>query len=354
MLARRGLRGFSSAMMAAALLAAAVAPWPSLPVLGPAEAQQLQGPIEGVAPPRPPLPTPRGPSGAPTSPESIFPDPPGSKPLTQPQVRPPVPPQSRVAPATKAGPALLRLAARFGNEKALINGGLHWRVYADEPDPSGRFRLVKEEQSAQPNISLPSGRYIVHVAFGLVTAVRSVRVQGETREMFELPAGGLVLSGQVGDTRIPAGQITFDVFSGSQFDQLDQTAPVAANVASGEVVLLQEGTYYVVSKYGDGNAVVRSDIRVQAGRLTDVTVTHRAAVMMLRLVSRRGGEALANTEWAVLSPSGDIVTETRGAFPQVILAEGEYRVVARNEDRTYQQDFTVVPGVDGEVEVLAR
>ena len=64
---------------------------------------------------------------------------------------------------------------------------------------------------------------------------------------------------------------------------------------TGDVVLVPEGTYYIVSNYGDGNAVVRSDIRVQAGKLTDITVTHRAAAITLKLVSERGGEALANT-----------------------------------------------------------
>ena len=43
--------------------------------------------------------------------------------------------------------------------------------------------------------------------------------------------------------------------------------------------------------------MVRSDIRVQIGKLTDVTVTHRAAVITFKLVSERGGEALANTNW---------------------------------------------------------
>jgi len=38
----------------------------------------------------------------------------------------------------------------------------------------------------------------------------------------------------------------------------------------------------------------------------------------------------------------------------VILAEGEYKVIARNDNKVYQQDLTVIPGVDGEIEVLAR
>jgi hypothetical protein len=38
----------------------------------------------------------------------------------------------------------------------------------------------------------------------------------------------------------------------------------------------------------------------------------------------------------------------------VILAEGEYRAIARNDNRTYEREFRVVNGVDGEVEVIAR
>jgi hypothetical protein len=56
----------------------------------------------------------------------------------------------------------------------------------------------------------------------------------------------------------------------------------------------------------------------------------------------------------VLTPGGDVIKESIGAFPRVILAEGDYRVVARNENKTYQREFKVITGVDGEVEVLTR
>jgi len=100
---------------------------------------------------------------------------------------------------------------------------------------------------------------------------------------------------------------------------------------------------------------VRSDIRVQTGKLTDTTINHRAAIITLKLVTERGGEARANTQWSVLTPGGDVIKESVvGAFPRVILAEGEYRTIARNEGKTYQGDFRVVNGVDREVEVIAR
>ena len=119
-------------------------------------------------------------------------------------------------------------------------------------------------------------------------------------------------------------------------------------------MLLPEGTYYIVSNYGDGNSVVRSDLRVQAAKLTDIVVTHRAAVITLKLVNDPAGEALANTQWTVLTPGGDVIKELIGAFPRVVLAEGDYRVIARNEGRTFQRDFKVITGVDGEVQVLAH
>jgi hypothetical protein len=257
-------------------------------------------------------------------------------------------------PAARPGEGLLQAIARFGRDNALITGGLHWRVYPDRPDQAGGFRLLKEDRSAQPTFALPAGRYIVHAAFGLASVAKAVQIGREpSREVFDIAAGGLRIEGRVGDVKIPPGQISFDIFKGSQFD-LSERRPLAASVLTSDVVLVPEGTYYILSKYGDGNAVVRSDIRVQSGKLTDVSVTHRAAAIMLKLVSKQGGEALANTNWAVLSPAGDVITESKGAFPRVILAEGEYRVIARNDNKVYQQDLKVITGVDGEIEVLAR
>jgi hypothetical protein len=264
------------------------------------------------------------------------------------------PPSTYIAPMVPAGQTALVLGARFGPQAPAITSGLVWRIYAAKPDSKGGYRLVKEETTPTPTIVLPVGSYVVHVSFGLATAVKTVQLSGETvHQVFDLPAGGVRLMGKVGDVAIPAGQISFDIFPGSQFDIGDRR-PVAERVLTGDVVVVPEGTYFIVSNYGDGNATVRSDIRVQANRLTDVTVNHRAAVITLKLVAGRGGEALPSTAWSVLTPGGDVIKESIGAFPRVVLAEGEYRAIARNEGRVYERDFKVVAGVDGDVEVVAR
>jgi hypothetical protein len=249
---------------------------------------------------------------------------------------------------------MLAVAARYGQNAPAINAGLIWRVYAMRSDSPGSFRLVKEDRAATPTFVLPPGNYVVHASLGLASAAKTVVLRGDTvREVFDIPAGGIRLEGRVGDVRIPVGHIAFEIFTGSQFDT-NERRPIAQNVLTGDVVLLPEGTYYIVSNYGDGNSVVRSDVHVDAGKLTDIVVTHRAAVITFKLVNNPGGEALANTEWTVLTPGGDVIKESIGAFPRLVLAEGDYHVIARNEGRTYQRDFKVVTGVDREVEVLGR
>jgi len=326
---------------------------------------QTRGDRQSLLPPGDSVvaPTPRGPAvpggsllapgvAEPQAPLSL-PSAPIAAPIAPPVATPSAPPSQAVG--KRIGPAVaLALSARFGPELPAINGGLHWRVYSDQPQQEGPYRLVKEDKSASPTLALPPGRYVVSVAFGLATAVKAVALRAEgVRETFVIPAGGLRLEGRVGDVKIPSNQISFDIYRGSQFEPGDKQM-LAHQVLTGDVVTLPEGTYHIISNYGDGNAVVRSDIRVAASKLTDVTVTHRAAVITLKLVAAKGGEALANTAWSVLTPGGDVIKESTGAFPRVILAEGEYRAIARNEGKVYEHDFNVITGVDGEVEVLAR
>ncbi|HEY0439264.1 MAG TPA: hypothetical protein VGD36_04255 [Xanthobacteraceae bacterium] len=309
---------------------------PAAPGPGGATGASLAAPDGGVTRSISPLTAPPSGVAQPLSPNSAFSAPGGG---------------GAIVPPALGG---VSTTARFARQAVPITSGLHWRVYPDKPDQSGSFRLLKEEKSANPTFVLPPGGYIVHVAVGLASAARRVQVRTDTsREVFELPAGGVRFEGRVGDTRIPTSQVSFDVYRGSQFD-LGDKRPVASEVPTGDLVMLPEGTYHVVSNYGDGNAVMRYDFRVQTGRLTDARINHRAAVITLKLVSERGGEALANTAWSVLTPGGDVIKESIGAFPSVVLAEGDYVAIARNEGKVFNREFKVEPGFDREIELLAR
>ncbi|MGB8525345.1 MAG: hypothetical protein WCD75_00575 [Rhodoplanes sp.] len=320
----------------------------SRPAPAPSSSSTVSRPMPGGQSLLPPPPIP--PAPIPSVPASLAPAPSAPTSLTPPQS-----PAAAVAPPPQSNHVALGLSARYSRDVAQpINGGIVWRIYPAKPSVTGVFRTLREERNPSPMLMLPPGDYIVHASFGLASAAKTVRLRTEpAREVFELPAGGIRIEGRVGDVPIPAGQISFDIFSGSQFEPGDKT-PVAQGVMTGDIVVVPEGTYHIVSNYGDSNAVVRSDIRVQVGKLTDITVAHRAAVITLKLVGEPGGEALANTNWTVLTPGGDVIKESIGAFPRVVLAEGDYRAIARNEGKTFEREFNVTTGVDGEIELLAR
>jgi hypothetical protein len=315
----------------------------------------------------------QGPNPPPTPPGNI-PNPP------QPQ-NPPVPlapaapaPQQQPAPQRPAAketppPAnaplrySLNLAARYSAEGQNVTRALHWRIFVERPGTAQPLFMVSESQDASPTFSLPPGKYVVHVAYGLASFTRRVDVTENRRETLVVAAGGLRLQGRVADAAIAPAKLRFDVYEGNFLQRSDgkkkgamrnERPPVVRGVVPGDLVLLPAGTYYVQSTYGEGNSTITADVRIEAGRLTDAIVHHRAAQITLRLVHAAGGEALANTSWSVLTPGGDSIKEFIGAFPSIVLADGEYVVVARHDGKTYQANFKVLAGRDREVEVLAR
>ncbi len=265
-----------------------------------------------------------------------------------------VPPVNAPQGAAAPGQAVLSLSARYGKDLGNINGGLVWRIFADRPDENGTFKMIREDRNATPNLVLQPGNYVVHVSLGLVSAVRAVTLKAETdREAFVLPAGGLA---HRRPRRHQQDSAEPDFVCDLQGQPVRRRRPRLAGAerrgrrrraAAGRHLL----HHLQLWRRQLGGALRHPRT---AGKLTDVVVTHRAAVITLKLVSDKGGEALANTAWSVITPGGDVIKESIGAFPKVVLSEGEYRAIAKNEGKVYERPFNVVNGVDGEVEVVAR
>ena len=60
--------------------------------------------------------------------------------------------------ASTAGQAVLSLTARYGKDLPVINNGLVWRVFADKPDETGTFKLIREERGATPEHRAAAGQ----------------------------------------------------------------------------------------------------------------------------------------------------------------------------------------------------
>jgi hypothetical protein len=265
-------------------------------------------------------------------------------------------PQSspRATPSTTLPPQAgtsLSVSAQFSGDQGPIRTGLEWRIFKAGPD--GELSVIMRSKEMSPVFTLERGDYIVHVSYGFAgTAKRITMRDVPATEKFTLAAGALRFFATVGDQPIPRSKVSYTVFLPSPGDP--EGHQLASGIHSGQAVRLPEGVYHIVSTYGDTNATARADIKVESGKLTDATLRHRAATMTLKLVETAGGEALADTNWSVFSPGGDIVQESVGAFATMTLAEGYYSVVARHAGKTYPRDFKVETGRDGDVEVLAK
>jgi hypothetical protein len=261
----------------------------------------------------------------------------------------PAPP---LAPAPAVGlPQPVTLSARISEGGQIIPDGLVWRVFANKTDETGQLALLYKSEDAAASFSLPEGEYLVHVAYGRSQASEPLIVEpGPNVKTVILQAGALRLRSAVsGDTAIPPSQLRFDIFTSG----LDEArVPVALNVESDALIRLNAGTYNVVSKWGDINATVRADIRVEPSQVTEATLFHRAAQIAFKLASNIGGEAIADVDWTVTDTTGTTLFQAVGAFPVVVLAEGEYSVIAQQGDDIYNRDFQVRAGPPREIEVL--
>lgn len=260
------------------------------------------------------------------------------------------------APQDNADPVLVRMRARLTSDGEVIDQTMVWRVFGKSQDDP-RTRLLVTQNEPHPTFRLRPGEYVVNAALGRAHITRRVTVQPEAGpepsvEEFVLNAGGLRVQALVDGAEAASSTVTYSVYSDR--DQSDARQLVLSSMRPGVVVRLNAGIYHIVSTYGDGNAVVSTDVTVEAGKLTEAAITHAAAKATFKLVQRAGGEALPDTQWTIQTAQGEAVKESVGALPTHILAPGSYTVIAKSQGRAYQREITLSAGESAQVEVVMR
>ncbi|MGJ8534078.1 MAG: hypothetical protein ACSHYC_17985 [Alphaproteobacteria bacterium] len=251
-----------------------------------------------------------------------------------------------------AGPAQARLVAKLVEDGEPIPFGVTWRIYDQVPDAAGAYPLIASGKGGDWAQTLQPGNYLVHASYGKASSTAMLRLAGQSvTETVILSAGGLRLQAQLtGDVNIPADKVRFRITE--RDSETTDERLIVESARSGLILPLNAGTFRVESLYGNANASVSADITVEEGKLTDATLYHRAAEVTLKLVNDSGGEAIANTSWTLLYPNGEVIAETVGAFPEYVLEEGDYAVVATHEGTPYNRNFSVEAGRHRDVEVL--
>lgn len=267
----------------------------------------------------------------------------------------PSPPSPLVIPPGKAA---VTLSAQLTQDGEPIDLGLIWRVFRPPvAAPSGQVGqpiLVGLWRDPVPVVALDPGEYVVNVGYGRAHLTRKIAIEAPTprEERFVLNAGGLRVSCHLAGGEKPSpNAVSYDIYAGDA-DQLGGRVRLVAGLKPGAIVRLNAGLYHVTATLGDANAVVNADVTVEAGKLTDAVLSYNAARVTFKLVTRAGGEAQADTQWAVHTMQGELVRESQGALPTHILAAGHYIASARHGGRLYQSQFEIKPGEPAQVEVV--
>ncbi len=239
----------------------------------------------------------------------------------------------------------------LGADGPLVRYDVRWQVFSARVGSDEQLQLVASTTGPSAHFRLVKGQYIVHATYGQVHATRHVVVADKAQRLRMIfVAGALSLRAVVGqDQSIADNQVRYALFS--LLPDGDRLA-LQQDAQQNKAVPLAPGTYHVISTYGDANAIVRFDVTIKPGQLTQTTVRHKAAQVTMRLMRNSGGEALANTNWTVLTPGGDVVREATGAYLTTVLAEGEYNVVAEHGGDDYTRTFSVKNGEPRTVDIV--
>lgn len=256
---------------------------------------------------------------------------------------------------SSSGLAEVSLVALLTADGQRIDQGLVWRVFQDVGTGKGKPKLMMTKQEPSPTVRLKPGKYMINAAFGRADLTRTIVVTpGATmNEKFVLNAGGLKVKVLVDGKTPSTNTLSYDIYSGER-DQFDNRVKVISRAKPELIIRLNAGIYRIVSTYGDANVKVEADVTVEAGKLTEATVSHSAARVTFKLVKRVGGEALPDTQWTVQTPEGQVITRSVGALPTHILAPGSYTIIAKSGTRAFKRNFTLAKGETAQVEVLMR
>lgn len=265
----------------------------------------------------------------------------------------------RSAPEAKAAATTgdVTLIAVLTDDGQRIDQGLVWRIFQEQPGAAEtKPKAIGNWREPSPQIKLPPGDYIVNAAFGRAHLTRKIKVTvgANVQERFVLNAGGLRVNALLSTGEAaPERAVNYEIFSG-ETDQLGNRSKIIGNGRPGVIVRLNAGIYHLVSTYGDANAVVRADVTVEPGKLTETMITHAGAKVTFKLVTRAGGEAQADTQWTIANAHGDLVKESVGALPTHVLGPGAYVVNARQSGRSFRRSFSIESGEPVQIEVVMQ
>ena len=243
----------------------------------------------------------------------------------------------------------IQLRAKLTAQMRHISRPVEWAVFKVENVEEALWKQVSAVRAAEPTIQLPPGTYLVRAYYGYVTASKMIDVvKGrQTHATFVLNAGGLRILSHLVFVDTPNGsRATHFIYTG-EADENGMRTLIAKSDVQGEIVRLNAGKYRVISRLGDANSVVSTDVEVNPGVLTAVEINHKAGVLTLKVDDSEGEKsATIKPNMVVFDENGKLVARVRGDTATTILAPGRYTVSAERAGKTVTTDIDIRIGED--------
>lgn len=237
----------------------------------------------------------------------------------------------------------IKLRAKLTSEMRMIGKPLQWTVYRVEDAAQALWKQVAAIRSAEPTFKLDPGTYLVRARYGYVAASKMIAVgEGKlTDATFVLNAGGLRILSHLVFVDTPAGtKATHFVYTGDT-DENGMRQLIAKSQIQGEIIRLNAGRYRVISRLGDANSVVATDVEVSPGVLTAVEVNHKAGVLNLKIDKGQQSATATQTNLVVFDADGKLVLRSQGAAATAILAPGAYTVSVEQSGKKATHDLDI-------------
>lgn len=261
---------------------------------------------------------------------------PAGPPAAAPQTVSPASPGATQAMAIKVvrpGEEGISLTAHIAGLQSALATDVRWTLRNELGE------LVYDEIATEFSKTLPPGAYLIEVGYG-TAALREKLALPEGNSLavsFALNAGALrVLPALKGIVSGGLGSQTL-VYSMSG---PDRGRLVAQSAIAGEVIRLRAGLYRVENRFGPGNTVAVTDVRVRPGLISGLEVTHFGGLARFSFV----GTASARVNWEVKAQDGRSIAVFDGPEQMIALKPGAYEAEAFVNGEVLTAKFNISAG----------
>jgi len=249
---------------------------------------------------------------------------------------------------TKKGVEGLELSARLASNSPVLTSNIRWEIYNFVKSSDGNRAQIATSDVARPMLPLTPGKYIVRTVFGASSTAKVIKISTAqiTDATFILNTGGIRVKPLLIAGDPPAGKVPQQwIYLAPQPESLASPEFVATANNPEEIHQLNAGTYELISKFGTLNAIVKTNVTVSPGLLTEVEVSHKAGIVQFKLFTKwRGGEELKDVTWNLSDTEGNEIASNLTAGSGEIIAPGRYKVTAHYNGKIYTETFTIKPG----------